>query len=145
MQLHARVPYPEGQADRAHFRRRHGNVFFPLGDWTTPEVLTFEPGRDGTAVIAGGQGHWFMVPEGVRTFWIQFGETPHFNRVSVWNPAGQRVWDLSYTDDSPERVTIEVPPEYAGQLWRATGGRFTIDPQIPPHFAVSRTKWFHPD
>ena len=72
-------------------------------------------------------------------------EALHFNRASVWNPDGERVWDLSYTDSTPDRVHITVPPEQAGKLWRATGGSFSLDPQIPPYFAPRRAKWFDPE
>lgn len=160
-----RIPYPDEEellenwrrADRdedignarARFQRNHNRIFFPLGKPGTPEVMVFAPGDEGTSVEAPGQGYHFKVPEGVGEFWIEFrrsggGRAP-VNRVSVWNPDGERVYDRSYVGDPPDRVTMEVPPGQDGELWRATGGPFIIDPRIPPYFSVSRSKWFNPE
>ena len=155
------IPYPDEDyllenwgpddlgAARSRFERRHNRVFFPLGKFDTPEVMAFEPSPGGTSVDAPGVGYHFMVPEGTEEFWIEFrrsgdGRAP-INRISVWNPDGERVYDHSYTGGPPDRVTIEVPPEHRGQVWRATGGTFTVDPQIPPYFSLTQSKWFDPE
>ncbi|MCA1809365.1 MAG: hypothetical protein LC725_07955, partial [Lentisphaerae bacterium] len=123
-------------------------LFYPLSNLGTPEVFKFESVESGTHVEAANYGYWFHVPEGVESFWIEFTSNPPprmpINRVSVWDPDGNRVWDQSYTGDPPERVEIAVSPEQSGKLWRATGGNFIIDPRIPPCFSVSRGRWFNP-
>lgn len=128
-------------------------LYIPLSAPDIPEVIGFETSDAGTFVRAPGLGYWFHVPKGVEAFWIDFMERPtprgYVKRVSVWNPDNERAWDLSYSleDDPnrPPRVTITVPEGMDGRLWRATGGDFSIDPQIQPYFSVSRTKWFNPE
>lgn len=154
--LSAWMAYPEtGVLDAYHggsrgrFQRQHAGVYFPIADAGTPEVMRADWNERGTRVGAAGQGFYFKVPEDVTQFWIEFhrsgeGRAPA-NRATVWNPDGQRAWDLSYSGDPPERVLIEVSPEYAGKIWRATGGGFTIDPIIPPYFSVTSGKWFNPE
>jgi hypothetical protein len=123
-------------------------LFFPVTKPGVPEVLRFDPSSEGTPVQVGRLGYWFLVPNGVEKFWIAFTGRPaprqHVNRVSVWDPDGRRVWDRSYHGDPPERVEITVPPDQDGKVWRATGGSFIIDPEIPPYFSLSRAKWFNP-
>ncbi|TVS20653.1 MAG: hypothetical protein EA424_02895 [Planctomycetaceae bacterium] len=146
--LTGRVPLPSDAAQRSQIRRRHGHVLMPTAPPDVPEVMVFPRTENGTQVASGGPEiqYWFMVPRGVDEFWIDFsGAGSGLNRVSVWNPGGQRVWDRSYSGDAPARARIAVPPGDAGRLWRATGGRFVVDPQIPPYFSVSRAKWFDPE
>lgn len=81
----------------------------------------------------------------MQTFWIEFETGGWPARGSVWNPAGERVWEQSVTDERIGRVTIDVVREPAGGLWRASGGVFTLDPRIPPYVAKSRDKWFDPE
>lgn len=125
-------------------------MFFPLADRDVPEVMHFAPSAEGIEVPATPLGFWFMVPEGVESFWVRFtdrgGGRHPVVRASVWNPDGERVWDRSYArEDAPlDPVTINVPPGQDGKIWRITGGRFTLDPAIPPYFALSRAKWFNP-
>ena len=160
LDITGRLPYPDHEhllrhwgndlgSARSRFERRHNSISFPVGKPDTPEVMVFPCAAGGTNVDAPGQGFWFAVPAGVREFWIEFrrtgaGRAP-VNRVSVWDPDGRRAWDRSYSGPAPPRATIAVPTEHAGKLWRATGGDFVIDPQIPPYFSVSRTKWFNPE
>lgn len=126
--------------------RTYGNTALPLARPETLEVVKFEPTDRGTSVSSRAQGYWFYVPEEVEEFWIEFGGTGNVNRVTVWNPEGNRAWDLSYSAETPpERVVIDVPPEHRGALWKATGGSFEIDPRIPPYFSLRRTKWFNPE
>jgi len=127
---------------------RRMRVFYPIADPDIPEVFRFDS-SEGAPVQAGSLGYWFFVPEGVEKFWIRFTATASrrrpVNRASVWDPDGRRVWDRSYTGDPPGRVEIAVPAGQDGKLWRATGGNFAIDPQIPPYFSLSRAKWFNPE
>ncbi len=137
-------------ADREDLMRRHhrdiGKVVIPVAYPETPEVVKFEHTERGTSVPAGSQGYWFYVPEDVGEFWIDFSESVRSSRVSVWNPDGERAWDRSYSRDTGlERVSINVPSEQRGKLWKATGASFRIDPQIPPYFSLRRRKWFNPE
>lgn len=126
------------------------NLFLPFVRPDVPEVMVFDSTDQGTRAIGGTLGYWFFVPEGVEQFEITFpsrsGPRQPINRASVWGPDNQRAWDLSYhNDDVPVSAIITVPPGQDGKLWRATGGNFIVDPQIPPVFSISRTKWFNPD
>ncbi len=137
---------------RVEARGAISNLYLPLARYNIPEVIEFKTSEDGTRVTAPRIGYWFYVPEGVEAFRIDFTDTPrprnYVNRVSVWAPDGERVWDHSYSveDDppTPPRATISVPEGMDGKLWRATGGNFTIDPKIPPYFSLSGDKWFDP-
>lgn len=144
IELFGSVPYGE-ESDHARFRRRTGNVFFPLSENSVKEVITFPTRPSGTAVTAGGQGYWFFVPEGVEEFWIEFhGQANRpTQRVSVWSPNGERIVD-EYTGGDGARFSIPMSANQAGQMWRATGGSFVIDPAIPPYFSVAQRKWFDP-
>jgi len=127
--------------------RRSARWYLPLTVYDIPEVVRFQGDENGIRTQTSAQGYWFMVPEGTTGFWIRF---ENGQRLSVWNPDGERAWDrsLSRTEwetAAPGRVRITVPEGQAGKLWRATGGSFTIDPQIPPYFSVSRMKWFNPE
>ncbi len=138
-----RFDYPEG-VDRARFRRQQGGVFFPLGDYNVPEVVDFGNGETGASVPAAGRGWWFYMPEDLEEFWIEFSSARWTNRLSVWNPDGDRVWD-GYGENEAQRAELTVPNEHAGRLWRVTGGSFQLDPRIPPYLSVSRPKWFDPE
>ncbi len=132
--------------DRTVYRRA-ARWYLPLTVYDIPEVVSFRHGENGTRTQTSGQGYWFFVPEGTTEFWIEFDSGL---RLSVWNPSGERVWDRSvsrgeWDESPPARATVAVPEGQSGKLWRATGGNFTIDPQIPPYFSVSRMKWFNPD
>ncbi len=128
-------------------------LYLPLAGHEMPEVIGFRASEAGTSVRAPALGYWFHVPEGTEEFWIDFTDRPqareYAKRVSVWNPDGQRAWDHSYSlqDDppTPSRATLSVPEGMDGRLWRATGGDFVIDPNIPPYFSVSQAKWFNPE
>jgi len=140
-----RVPLGGSGDDRARTMRRHGGILLPAAEPHVPEVMAFHRTPDGTRVALGGPEiqYWFLVPEGVSEFWIEFRGGS--GRVSVWNPDRQRTWDRSYTGSSPGRVMIHVPPGHAGRVWGASGGVFVIDPRIPPYFSTSRVKWFNPE
>lgn len=130
--------------------RAYGVTALPVAGPDIPEVIKFSSDETGTSVRVGSQGYWFYVPEDLESFWIDFTETPGgrqaVNRVSVWNADGERVWDKSYSrGDTPEKVTIEVPSDQRGQLWKATGGDFRLDPHIPEYFSLRRSKWFNPE
>lgn len=124
-------------------------LFLPMAMPDVPEVIEFDITDEGVATRGGALGYWFKVPEGVREFWIRYdtptgGRRP-LQRASVWNPDGERAWDRSFhNDDLPVEALVTVPEGQDGKLWRATGSNFEIDPQIPPYFSVSRTKWFDP-
>ena len=77
---------------------------------------------------------------------------------AIWNPAGERVWvehaagenGMTKVRGIPvRRVTIPVPPDDAGKLWRISrpgwNFGFVMDPAIPPYLSVSRSKWFNPE
>ena len=125
-------------------------LFMPLAMPDVPEVLEYDVTDKGIATRGGALGYWFKVPEGVREFWVRYstpvgGRRP-VQRASVWNPMGERVWDRSFhNDDLPVEAIVTVPEGQDGKLWRVTGAYFEIDPQIPPYFSVSRTKWFDPN
>ncbi|MCA1808422.1 MAG: hypothetical protein LC725_03010 [Lentisphaerae bacterium] len=134
---------PDAGGDIALLKRRSGFIFFPLTGPGVPEVLTFPRDAKGTRVQAGGQGYWFMVPEGTQEFWIELGAGRPTSRYSVWNPQGERVFS-GYPTDEVQKIDIGVDSGLDGKLWRVTGGNCTIDPKIPPYFAVTRSKWFDP-
>ncbi len=160
-----RMPYPDGmdRTDpnaRRRFHRNWSQILLPFGLPATPEVFGVATGDHGTSVPgrsanadtrqADSHGYWFRVPENVEAFWIEFtqgagGRFP-VNTVSVSNPDGERIWYVTYArDEIPSRTMIEVPEEHRGQLWRASGGSFILDPQIPPYFAVRPEAWFNPE
>ncbi len=153
--LSALLAYPDDEylqrryGDRGRFQRIHSRINLPVAEPDVPEILVFDTTAQGTQVPAPGMGFWFMVPEGTESFWIEFGRSgvgsAPVTRVSVWDPDGGRAYDLSYSGDPPPRIEIEVLPEHAGKLWRATGGPFNLDPQIPPYFSFSGRKWFDPE
>lgn len=155
VQLSGRLAWPDDDylrrtyRDRSRFQRRHNNINLPVAEPNVGEVIVLETSEQGIDVPAPGMGFWFMVPQGTERFWIEFeregvGAAP-VNRVSVWNPDGARAYDLSYSGPPPPRIEIEVPPGQAGKLWRASGGPFQLDPQIPPFFSLSKRKWFNPE
>lgn len=148
VRLGGRVPLSGSAADRARTMRRHGDILLPLARPGVPEVMVFERTPEGTRVASGvpATAYWFQVPEGVSAFWIDFpGAGGDFNRASVWDPDGRRVWDRSYAFTAPGRTRITVLPGQTGRLWRASGAAFVIDPQIPPYFSISATQWFLPE
>jgi len=127
-----------------------------------PEVMVF--GR-GDRVGFGNYSAqlWFYVPEGTEEFYVEIPVVRghHIRRMSIWGPDGQQVWDLnyhyySYKGANPVRPAIKVQPEQAGRLWRialpnnagylpiCADYSFIMDPQIPPVYAVDRTRWFMP-
>lgn len=125
------------------------SVVLPITGDSIPEVVV--AGEDG--VMHGGResSYWFLVPENVAHFTVKFqigGNSWGVN--SIWNPEGRRVWKVDARPgiDSEKGVAaIDVPPAQAGQLWRvvmAWGGRFEMDPQIPPYYSVTQEKWFAP-
>lgn len=126
------------------------NLFIPLTQPDHPEVIEFERTESGTETKGGMLGYWFMVPKGVTEFSVRYatpsgGRWP-VHRLSVWNPNGERAWNqFAHNDDLPVEVVIPVPPGQDGKLWRATGGNVVVDPQIPPYFSISRSKWFNPE
>lgn len=144
--LTGRIVYANATESRAQVHRDYGQVYVPVSNEQQPEVLTFpaHPQMGGTAVDARVVGYWFLVPEGSESFWIDF-EDDRTGRVAVWRPDGSLAWDRSYADGSPPRVEIGVLPGQDGRLWRATGGRFVLDPRIPPYFSIHRAKWFNPE
>lgn len=126
-----------------------GAVAIPITGRDTPEVFKVEPGQTVAAPNHGST--WFMVPDGVESFWIDV--RPDKRGLSmVWNPSGERVWnqgDHWLPIDDPQwsnnflRAEIDVPDEHAGKLWRITyGGNFRIDPQIPHVFSTEPRRWF---
>lgn len=151
VQLSGQVPLSGNDSDRSRTMRRHGMVVMPLADPGTPEVMEFPRTEQGTPVrpMRGEMQAWFQVPDDLSEFQVTFNiGTGNVNRLTVWNPAGERAWDHHYyhLDRQPDmQVTIQVPPEHAGKLWRITGGPFVLDPAIPPYISISRAKWFNPE
>jgi len=143
VKLSGRISVGE-EDDMERLRRRVGFVFFPLTEPEVPEVIAFPKGPDGTETRAGGQGYWFTVPKGTKEFWVRYGGRVT-DRFSVWNPDGQRVHDGYPVAEESTNINVKIEPGQDGKLWRVTGGSFIIDPQIPPYFSVTRTKWFDPE
>jgi hypothetical protein len=131
----------------------------PISEPGTREVLL--PGADGR--VESGQDfvqHWFRVPEGVDSFWIEFDNTPFGNaavrQIIVWNADGEEAWahrERAIDYDRNRRVIradVRVPAGQAGRLWRVTlpGLRvmpFRLGPQIPRILAHDPTRWFDPE
>lgn len=142
VKLSGNVPV-NSEEQRKLFRRRVAYTFFPLTEPDVPEVISFPRTAEGTQTEAGALGYWFLVPKGTREFWIDIGGGSRTDRFTVWSPERERIYD-GYGGRGLERQTIKVKPGQDGQLWRATGGSFRIDPAIPPYFSVTRNKWFNP-
>ncbi len=126
------------------------SVVLPIAADGVPEVVT--AGDDGWVQGGRESSYWFLVPEGVESFTVKFqigGNSWGVN--SIWDPAGRRQWKVDVRpgiDPAKGIAIIAVAPEHAGRLWRvvmAWGGRFEMDPQIPPWYAVSPEKWFAPE
>lgn len=125
-----------------------GLVRVPATPHNVPEVMVFQTSPDGTRIgpsVYEAQ-YWFLVPEGVESFWVQ-----SVGSGKVWDPDGNVVWskwDATAEGDKSGRAAIAVDPAHRGKLWRVTCAGacpgFTIDPVIPPFFSVSRAKWFDP-
>lgn len=146
VELGGRIPYGDAD-DKARLRRRVSSFFFPIAEPDVPEVISFVSHNRGTSVEGESQGYWFFVPEGTKEFWVEFPANRNNQKLTVWNPSGEIAQQAYPVEESEERVrfTITVEPGEDGQLWRATGSSFTIDPAIPPYFSVSRSKWFLPE
>ncbi len=132
--------------------RRIQWIRLPATDPDVPEVVRLEHSDDGTRVPAGYPEvlYWFKVPENTGEFWIEFPNTrsDRFNRVSVWNPDHERVFDRSHEGaDGPGRIAISVPPQDAGKIWGASSamGGFILDPVISPYISLTQQKWFAPE
>ncbi len=117
-----------------------------------PEVVELAPG-EGMAPSRLESAFSFKVPAKVRRFWIEIEPPRGPTHIIVWTPAGKRAWDFhfrpaNHPGKGPIRTEIEVSPEDAGQLWRITlpgsTSGFKMDPQIPPVYATSPTRWFAP-
>ncbi len=125
-------------------------LFIPMTLPDVPEVLQMPVTERGVETRSAAIGYWFMVPEGVTEFRVRYedptgGRWPVI-RGSVWNPDGERVWDLNFhNNDLPVEAVITVPPQQAGKLWRVTGDNAILDPQIPPYVSTARSKWFDPE
>jgi len=151
LRVTGKIPLPGEPSQDSRIRRRHSLTIVPVAAPDVPEVIAFPRGKEGTQVASGHYEiqYWFMVPRDVEEFWIEFPiGRGGLNRISLWNPGGDRVWDRSYYETEripPVRVPVSVPPEHRGKPWRATGSHFLIDPRIPPYFSVSRAKWFDPE
>lgn len=126
-------------------------VEIPLSPLDTPEVLMIEPGVPLSAFHHRNQ-MWFKVPQHLEQFTLSVpvGSTPR--RASIWNPRGERVWDLNHHPGSHDggrniEATIPVAAEDRGKLWRVTfpgGEPVILDPLIPRIFAIERNRWFDP-
>lgn len=124
----------------------------PLSEPGTPEIIALAPGQSMPGADSNDVRYYFLVPEGVTSFWVDI-PTPSLsvNRSSIWNPDGERAWDWNYyapAYDGPEpmRAVVTVPPEHSNKLWHITvprrGRGFTMDPQIPPFYSVDPDRWF---
>ena len=126
----------------------------PVSDVDEPEVIVVAPGKRVPASHREG-GYWFMVPEGVKSFYVDVGFPHSRGRISIWDPDGERAWNFNFhsalhTDSDAVRAEVEVPSHHAGKLWRITvpghgAGNFEMDPQIPPFFATGPSRWFDPE
>jgi hypothetical protein len=153
VQIEGAFPYPSGAdssrfgrgyGDPSGFRRVQGQLFFPLSDPDTPEVIAFPRSKGGIGVPAAEpSGWWFQIPENTEAFWVSFPSFQRPRQVTVWNPEGERAW-TGHLSNEPQKIEIPVLPGQAGQLWRVTGSSFELDPAIPPYFSVSSSKWFLP-
>lgn len=147
IQYSGKIPLPSAPEQRARVIRNQGLIRLPATPPDVPEVMLFPSSEEGTQVAAGRPEiqYFFLVPEHVSEFWIEFtGTSGDLSRVSVWDADGQRVWDQSYVSERPERVVIPVPADQAGRVWGASGATFLLDPRIPPYFSQTRGKWFDP-
>lgn len=143
LRTRGRIPLAAGLTadDLSRIDRRQGWVLSPVSEPDVPEVIM------GLKQPAGGASvpyacsevqYWFMVPAGTKEFWIESR-----SGIAVWDPDGKRTWEGG--GENTGRSVIAVPPAQAGKPWRVTGNTFTIDPQIPPYFSISRKKWFKPE
>jgi len=118
----------------------------PLSEPSIPEVIELNRGEQ--MPHSGRESRfYFMVPKGVDRFVVVFAETAR--RMSVWDPNGERVWDVNDRDGGT-RAEIDVRPEHASRLWCVTvpaswAPRFRMDPRIPPVYAVDPSRWFDPN
>jgi len=135
------------------------SVMLPISPPGTPEVIVVGPGESigEGAVLAQ---HWFLVPRGVESFWIEFDNPEFFGHQVlrqhvVWDPDGGEAWAHRERriDHDPEiknlRGEILVAPGQDGRLWRVTlpgerGVSFRLDPRIPSVLAHSANRWFDP-
>ena len=133
-----------------------GTLVVPVTEQTDiPEVMIFRAGEE---VVLGRYNNqaWFYVPGDIDQFQVQIplADGHYIQRISIWNPEGQRAWDMhyhreSYKGEDPVMAVIKVEPGQADRLWRITlpgnNSRFTMDLKIPPVYSVARDRWFMPE
>lgn len=124
----------------------------PVAPPHVPAVWLMDEGhRVGPASWNHGAQYWFLVPEGLDEFRMEFaGPAP---KITVRNPVGEPVWTFEAPArtqaETPLRIDVPVPPEHSGRLWRVAiagsshGLRF--DPRIPPYLSVDPDRWFDPE
>ncbi len=142
---------PAGTYELELLFRGAGAAALPITGRDTPEVIQLDPGQSMYSSSIGT--FWFMVPEGVESFWIDFRRDQR-GLAMVWNPDGKRAWNqgdhwLEIDDpawsNEPVRAEITVAPEDTGRLWLLTfPGSFRMDPQIPPVYSTEPKRWFNP-
>ena len=84
------------------------------------------------------QGYFFHVPQEVEEFGVW---NIHSARIaSLWDPDGGLAWENR--ERGPGAVTLAVPPQHRGRLWRLRGTGFVMDAKIPPYYAIDADRWF---
>lgn len=148
------VEIPEGTPPGVYtIEPATSSVLLPVTPPGTREVLSLAEGKWVQSAQLFGQ-HWFYVPQGVRSFNIEFTNTRPdrltVRQVKIWSPSGDEAWvfqQRGMDHDPKEKIvaTVEVP-EGASGLWRITQGGpssmpFTLDPQLPGIVSHSPDRW----
>lgn len=131
----------------------NSSVDIPLTPVDHPEVIEHDT-RLGTFTSRPESSFWFMVPEGVESFGLEFPIGGTTGRISVWDPDGEAAWELNhhpsgYEGPDPAVVEIETAPDQQGRLWRITipgsSQGFVMDERIPQVFTTTPRRWFEGD
>ncbi len=131
------------QPDSTHGYIQLRGIRFPVTPPGTPEVFILTEEQMGPTSMGGVHftpAYTFYVPEDVESFEVQ-NITSRTGAV-IRNADDEIVWQ--HPPGTAEQVTIDVPANQRGRLWYIRGGRFTMDPAIPPYYAIDSDRWFLP-
>ncbi|MBN1553767.1 MAG: ankyrin repeat domain-containing protein [Phycisphaerae bacterium] len=129
-------------------------LYFPVSTTTDPEVWELGDDRQsGVTSHRHGANYWFMVPEGVKEFHLEFLNARKIPKITIRDPDGKNVRQYQRPVQKKNvaknlLVNIRVPEGQSGKLWQiavaneSLGIRF--DKRIPPYLSTEPAGWFDP-